>query len=85
MCSPSSAYTHRLIGIGCCFAGGFTVLCLSGWSMVVHSSSYDTTLVRILRWLPIGVGVMIVVAGFYLLQAPIKQNPTDFFQETDTE
>lgn len=85
MRSSLSVYTRRLVGVGGCFAGGFTLLCLSGWAMVAHSRPEDTTLVSAMRWLPILVGVAIIGAGFYLLQAPVKQTPVDFFQNSEND
>lgn len=85
MRSSSSAYTRRLIRVGACLAGGFTLVCVSGWMMVIQTRADDSGLLTLLRWVPVLAGVFIVVLGFYLLQAPIAENPTDFFQEFDGE
>lgn len=64
MRSHSSVYVRRLVLIAVCLLGGFTLLCISGWSLVMNASPSDTTLVTVLRWIPITLGVVTVLAGF---------------------
>ncbi|GAN69646.1 hypothetical protein [Acetobacter orleanensis] len=85
MSSSSSPYVRRLLWIAGCLAGGFAVLCVSGWSYVVNSSTQDTAWVTALRWLPIMAGVITVGVGFYLLYLPVPEDPEDFFLPDDAD
>ncbi|OUI94967.1 hypothetical protein HK13_03515 [Acetobacter indonesiensis] len=85
MRSHSSVYVRRLVLIAVCFLGGFTLLCISGWSLVMNASTNDTTLVTVLRWIPITLGVLTVLAGFFLLYLPVPEDPEDFFLGDDAD
>ncbi|MFT9026624.1 hypothetical protein [Acetobacter indonesiensis] len=85
MRSHSSVYVRRLVLIAVCLLGGFTLLCISGWSLVMNASPSDTTLVTVLRWMPITLGVVTVLAGFFLLYLPVPADPEDFFLGNDAD
>lgn len=85
MAGPSWVYTRRLIWITVCFLGGFALLCISGWAMVISGSMNDSTRVTVLRWVPIVVGVVTVLLGFYLLHLPVPEDPEDFFLGNDAD
>ena len=76
-------YTIRLYWIGACLVGGFTILCVSGWFLVIDGSAYDSTLVTALRWLPVLTGAFLVFFGFYLIRKPIPESPEEFFYDPD--
>ncbi|MDN7353365.1 hypothetical protein [Acetobacter senegalensis] len=85
MRSQSSSYVRRLLLISFCFLGGFALLCISGWVMVVRSGPQDTTLVTVFRWVPVILGALTVLFGFYLLNLPVPEDPEDFFLGDDAD
>ncbi|MCX2562048.1 hypothetical protein OQ252_11670 [Acetobacter farinalis] len=85
MSQSSSPYVRRLLWIVACFLGGFTVLCVSGWALVVNGSTQDSTVTTLLRWLPVSVGAIMVALGFFLLNLPVPEDPEDFFLGDDAD
>lgn len=85
MSSSSSPYVRRLLWIVGCFAGGFALLCVSGWSLVVNGSTQDSAGVTALRWLPVATGAITVAVGFFLLSLPVPEDPEDFFLADDAD
>lgn len=47
-----------------------------------QSSPQDTTLVTVFRWVPVILGALTVLFGFYLLNLPVPEDPEDFFWVT---
>ncbi|ASC07571.1 hypothetical protein [Acetobacter pasteurianus] len=85
MSKSSSPYVRRLLWIVACFVGGFALLCVSGWALVVNGSTQDSAMVTVLRWLPVATGAITVAAGFFLLFLPVPEDPEDFFLPDDTD
>nr|WP_298795771.1 hypothetical protein [uncultured Acetobacter sp.] len=85
MSQSSSPYVRRLLWIVACFVGGFALLCVSGWALVVQGSTQDSLLVTALRWLPVATGAITVAMGFFLLSLPVPEDPEDFFLPDDAD
>lgn len=68
-------YARRLALIMGCFFVGFSLIVLDGWTLLHNPGQDETWLILILRWLPIALGVGVLLTGFFLLRTPVPKDP----------
>ena len=68
-------YLRRLILIGAGFLGGFTLIIVDGWALIIHPDDTDSWPVWLLRRLPVLIGIFCVAGAFFLLRKPVENDP----------
>lgn len=54
---------------------GFTLIIVSGWSLIYNPGNTETWLIWSLRRLPLALGIVLLAAAFILLRKPVEDDP----------
>ncbi|AQS85624.1 MAG: hypothetical protein ABF876_02510 [Acetobacter aceti] len=68
-------YLRRLMLIGAGFLGGFTLIIVDGWTLIIDPGDADSWPVWLSRRLPLLIGIVCIAGAFFLLRKPVENDP----------
>lgn len=81
----ASPYVKRILLVALLMAGGFTLMCFTGWWAVAYSHPQDSWGMLVFRWLFPVIGAAMVGGSFVLLNRPVGNVWEEFEASSDDE